>query len=192
MEEKYKELFKCIRNCRKCVSTEYLLNYPQPGLFMGNRVLFIGQNPGYPKPDIIESDKIIMDLNKNILEVHSAYKEAQLSWKFYNNFIKLILNDYNFSIINIVRCPTKNNFFPAQQIIRNCVDNYLVKTIELINPKHIICLGSLAKEEISKLKINKKYNIYYTKHYSYWMRISKVLFDKEINNIKQFLGEQDG
>lgn len=184
--ENLKELFSEIRNCQKCKNEDIIINCPQAGLFMGNRYLFIAQNPAYPKPDLIPTDKILLDKNASDEEFHDAYKKSQLSWNFYN-YIKSIIGDsMAFSIINVVKCPTKDNAPITDTMVFNC-RKYLLKSIELINPKNIIVMGSFARDEIGNLRITYKYNIIHTYHYSYLLRMGKWFVEEEIKKVKERL-----
>ena len=184
LDNKYYELFSEIRNCNKCKSI-LCLNYPQPGLFRKNtNVLFIGQNPGIPKPELIKYDKIIIDKIIDNNQFHFAYEQAQKSWYFFN-FINSITNFETSSIINICRCPTRGNIQPSLQMIENCAYSYLEKSIILINPKVIICVGSFSYNIVKKL--NLKYKIIHSFHYSYLIRKGKFFYEQQIKKIKNEL-----
>ena len=183
-----KEHFNEIRNCKECVNENECIILPQPGLFMGKKYLFIGQNPGYPDVNKMRLNEILLNKNTDDEKFHDTYKQIQLNWKFYNNFIKLIIGDsMDFSIINVCRCPTNMNAFPTQKMIKNC-DEYLIKSVELINPKYIICVGRLTQSKIKKLELNKKYKCVFSNHYSYLLRQYKVGFNNAIRKIREELG----
>lgn len=187
MITKCREHFSKVRQCQKCKNEEIRIDCVQPGMFMGTKYLMIAQNPAYPKPDILKSDAILLDKNSDDGDFHSAYKKSQLLWKFYNNFIKKIIGDsYDFSIINIVRCPTKMNASPSCEMIESC-NEHLIKSIELIKPEFIICVGHLAQVEVRALGLDKKYKCIFSKHYAYLLRQSQEYYESEINKIKEQL-----
>ena len=181
-----KELFSEIRNCQKCKNESIRIDCSQAGLFLGTKYLFIAQNPSFPKPDLIPSDKIIMDKNSTDEEFHNAYKKSQLSWKFYNYIKEIIGDSMDFSIINVVRCPTKDNAPITDTMIFNCKP-FLLKTIELINPKNIILVGRVAQDEIDKLRLSYKYNIIHSPHYSFLLRMGRWYTEEEIKKVKERL-----
>jgi len=184
--ENLKTLFSEIRSCQKCKNESVRIDCPQPGLFLGNKYLFIAQNPGRPRPEDIPSDAILMNKDTTDKKFHETYKKSQLSWKFYNYIKEIIGDSMDFSIINVVRCPTKDNAPITDTMIFNCKP-FLLKTIELINPKNIIVMGSFARDEISKLRMSYKYNIIYTYHYSYLLRMGKWFSEEEIKKVKDRL-----
>ena len=47
-------------------------------------------------------------------------------------------------VTNIVKCRPKNNRTPTLEEGRHCADIHLVKEIELVQPKVIVCLGKVA------------------------------------------------
>jgi len=182
-----KEHFSEIRKCKKCTEEETHIDLPQPGLFLGRKYLFIGQNPGYPNVQKMKLNEILLDKNTDDEKFHDTYKQIQLNWKFYNGFIKHIIRDsMDFSIINICRCPTKMNACPSCEMIENC-NKYLLKSIELINPKYIICVGHIAQIEIKTLELDKKYKCVYSNHYAYLMRQPRNYVKNYLNEIKKQL-----
>jgi len=179
-------LFHEMRNVDFAKKYSEAIDVSQPGLFMGNGVLFIGQNPGYLKPDRVPSDAILSDKNTSDEVFHEAYKQSQMSWKFYD-FIKLLIdNSLDFSIINPCFFPTTGNQIPSCELIEAC-SPYFLKAIDLINPKVIVCLSSVAKIELKAHEIDKKYKVVYSYHYAYLYRQSKEFVDAEIKKIKDAL-----
>lgn len=50
-------------------------------------------------------------------------------------------------IVNVLKCQPPNNRNPTDEEISNCLP-YLEKQIELINPKHLLVLGSVASKTL--------------------------------------------
>jgi len=177
------KLFSTIRKCKKCKYISNCINVPQPGLWRNNtNILFIGENPGVPKPTQILSDAILLEKNIDDNIFHKAYEDSQRSWKFYD-FIINFCNWKESSIINVCRCPTKFNKELSLKMIENC-NEYLLKSITLINPQIIICVGKIAQERVKRLNL-KKIKIINSLHYSYLLRKGEDFMKKEINKIKK-------
>ena len=187
MLNEVKEIYSEMRNCgigNKFMGEVY--NYPQPGLFLGSRILFIAQNPGKPRPEENPSDKILMNLNSTDEEHHSAYEKSQKNWLFYKKFIRPIIGDsQDFSIMNIVFYPTISNTYPSADLLRECVP-YVGRLIKLINPRVIVAVGSLSATEVGVInfKLQNKYRLFGCKHYSHLLRGSSSLLRWEIEKIK--------
>ena len=183
-----KETRKLFREMREKSVEKYdeAINLCQPGFFGGNNILFVAQNPATPKPDKNPTDKILMNKNTTDEEFHEAYKRSQLNWKFYEFIQEIIGDSMDFSIINAVPYPTIYNQTPSCELIEECSENFK-KSIELIDPKIIVCLSFVARFQIKELNIDKKYKIVYTKHYAYWMRRSRVEYLEELKRIKKEL-----
>jgi len=178
--KKIRNLFNIIRNLK--INENNIINIPQPGLFLGNKYLFIAQNPGIPREDKNPSDKILLKKDVSDEEFHEAYKQSQFNWLFYKRFIKsLIENNLDFSITNVCFFPTADNSAPSQKAIDIC-RLYLRKMIHILNPKNIIILSSLAKRELNYLNFKVKYNILYSQHYSFLLRSGKL--NSEISRLK--------
>jgi len=184
MNQDIKKYFNEVRNCDKC-KEEMRVRHPQPGILnKDSKYLFIFQNPAEPNPEKSPEDKILMTKDTNDGDFDCVYRSGYLKWHPYNRFIKLLIgNSMNFSILNICRCPTKNNQTPTCEMIEACHD-FLIKGIEYVNPKIIICQGSVAATEIKALDLDKKYNVIFSKHYAYLARQSKEVFDNAIMKIK--------
>lgn len=98
--------------------------------------------------------------------------------------IAMNLNRGDVYIANIVKCRPPGNRNPFKNEIATCI-NYLHKQIELINPKIIICMGSVAVQAllntdkgISKLRGSftelGKYKVMPTYHPAYLLRNPKM------------------
>ena len=180
-------MFEEIRNCKLCTSTDFLINVPQPGYLVGNKVLYLGQNPGmlrYHDYDLKLRDKNITeeDFNYNYLNAIKLNKNyMQYINAIYNKFKKL-------SILNVVKCPTMENTFPSDQMITNC-EKYLVEQIHNLNPVNIIAMGKLAQDFCAKYHLQTQSNIIYSYHYSYLAKIGKL--EDEAQKIKEQLKLED-
>ncbi|MFQ3675421.1 MAG: uracil-DNA glycosylase [Endomicrobiia bacterium] len=144
VKDKSKNLFDKIRievsQCKKCELSKYRLN---PVFGEGNinaKIMFVGEGPGYNedrqgKPFVGRAG----DLLTKIIE----------AMKFSRNDVY---------ITNIVKChPMKvndpqlrNNDRPPNEVEINACIGYLYKQVEIISPKIICCLGSVAAKVITK------------------------------------------
>ena len=178
-----REVFGKIRSMNLDEKHDELLRPPQPGLFLGNKILFIGQNPGYPRPAENPSDRILLDENSTDFQFHEAYKQSQLNWKFYKKFINPIIGDsMDFSITNVCFFPTKDNQSPSDEAITACEKN-LLELVDIISPEIIICCGNMAKQIILQHKLKEKYKIIFAQHYSYLLRTGNII--SAIEDIKE-------
>lgn len=185
----YSQLFAEIRQCNKCLGDKRCINVPHPGLFLGNKILFVGQNPGKPNPQLNPSDEALLTPGISDEAFHEAYKASQLNWHFYKKFIVKFMGDsMDFSIINVVRCPINNNDFPSIFMSNNC-RGYIKRSIEIINPRNIIVLGRIARDEVHALKVDEKYNVIYTYHYSWLLRQRESYSQQEIDRVKELIRE---
>lgn len=186
MIDEIDSIFTKIRQCKKCVGESNIIIAPQPGIFrQKTNVLFVGQGPGIPKPNKIPTDKLLIENVCSNEEFHTAYIMSQKSWHFYT-FINKITKFETSSIINIVRCPFKENYYPSFTAIKNCAE-YLKRSIELINPAIIVCVGVLAYNSVKELNLN--YKIIHSYHYLYLMRKGEKFYDKEVSRIKEEMME---
>lgn len=166
--------------CNKCNELSSLINLPQPGYFKGP-VLVVLQNPGIPATKQVEQE-----LNKR-----DDYKIFQRAYKntikncYMGKFISLIFDDWKkISITNIVKCPTMKNSHPADSIINSC-KRYIFEQIGVVQPKVILCVGSLSNKIIPESLTYKKLHI---PHYAYMYRFGLDI-NKYIKNIKEQLNE---
>lgn len=56
-------------------------------------------------------------------------------------------------ILNVVKCRPPGNRNPAEDEIKNCW-NYLERQLEVIQPSHIVCLGSVAAKSLLNTKLS--------------------------------------
>jgi len=56
-------------------------------------------------------------------------------------------------IVNVVKCRPPANRNPAESEIKNCW-NYLERQLEIIQPTHIVCLGSVAAKSLLNTKLS--------------------------------------
>jgi len=99
--KKIRNLFNIIRNLK--INENNIINIPQPGLFLGNKYLFIAQNPGIPREDKNPSDKILLKKDVSDEEFHEAYKQSQFNWLFYKRFIKSLIENNSIGIMKFFR-----------------------------------------------------------------------------------------
>lgn len=182
MDEKFKKHFNEIRVMGRCSYEDLCLEPIQPGLFRSKtKILFIGTNPGTLKPELIPSDKILIDNEVDDADFHAAYEKSQRAWKFYD-YISKICKWEDASIITVCRCPTKNNEQPSLKMIENC-EKFLFTSIELINPKYIVCVGKISYERVKRLNLSIK--VIKSNHYSFLLRKGTNFYNNEIKSIRR-------
>jgi uracil-DNA glycosylase len=116
----------------------------QIGFFNGNKILFVGQNPGMPYTPKTkkETEKIILSNNWRQAEV--MYQEMIKSSKIGKFIGKIIKDDWDsISFTNIVKIPTIGNAAPSQKLIDD-FKHILKCQIMILEPKLIVCLGKVA------------------------------------------------
>lgn len=125
-----KEIEREIRSCRKCPLWKSKKNYV-PG--EGNEkaeIIFIGEAPGRDedekgRPFVGNAGKFLTDLIENILQ----------------------LKREDVFITNVLKCRPPNNRDPTEDEIETCLP-FLLRQIEEIDPKIIVCLGRFAAKTV--------------------------------------------
>lgn len=186
--DKYKDIFDRMRSL-KIRGDSNIIDVSEPGLLREKTIiLFIGINPGKPKPEKISSDAKLLLKDISDDDFHSAYEESQKAWKFYD-FITSICKWENASILNIVHFPTKNNIQPSLLAITKC-EPFLKEAIELINPTFILAVGNLPFERLKNM--NLKYKIIRSQHYSALLRKGEKAYNNQIRVIREELNSLHG
>lgn len=100
--------------------------------------------------------------------------------------LKRIINDFSINmddvfITNILKCNTPKDNKISENDVNNCVENFLLKEIELVEPKHVIVLGNDAKNKFKNFvtSIKKFSNIHYVWH------PASVLYGKSYEEYKK-------
>ena len=180
--EDMRKLFRVIRSIEWNHEDYTAIPPCQPGLFLGDDILFIGQNPGVPKVNENPTDETLLDSTSSDEVFHDAYKQSQFNWLFYKRFIKQLIGDsLDFSITNVSFFPTTNNSMPSQEVVEMCRP-HLLRLIKLINPKTIVVLGKIAESELKAIHIDKEYNCIFMYHYAYLLRTGRL--KQEIERVK--------
>lgn len=135
-DKDYFELEKIVLNCSKCEAA----NIRQNIIFgKGNRpstLMVIGEGPGREE-----------DLNNDIF----VGKSGQYLYKWLESINLNVKEDVYLS--NIVKCYSSTN--PTKEIVKAC-SPYLVRQIELVNPKVILVLGKIAANFLFDLELSMK------------------------------------
>lgn len=130
-------------------------NVVMPGFFNGDIILFVGQNPGELKENCDGDMKYIEAYNNRDVEAMNIYYEEALKSNL--GVMGIFINDIfgedwkNISFTNVVKTPFKENDF--------CIDNkefhfnILKKQIELLSPKIIVAIGSIADTSLREIGI---------------------------------------
>lgn len=136
MEEfaRIKEIENKIKVCNLCPLHKYRKNaVPGEGPY-NSKILFIGEAPGEEedkqgRPFVGKAGQILSDLMN---EVGIDRKEV--------------------FITNVVKCRPPNNREPTDEESKICIENYLSKQVEIINPKIIVLLGNVAIKQVLGIK----------------------------------------
>src|SRR2546421_574533 len=124
------ELTQQIRVCRKCpLHTSRTLAVPGDGKPSAT-VMIIGEAPGR------EEDK-------------SGHPFVGAAGRFLDSVLEGSgIERTDFFITNIVKCRPPQNRTPKSNEIETCTSNYLFEQIELVNPRLIVLLGSVAAKKL--------------------------------------------
>lgn len=110
----------------------------QLGFFNGNRILFIGQNPGYSNTSRVAN---------SFIEYQKRYYERIKKYPLGQYIEKICKADWdNISLTNVVKMPTINNAIPDKKLI-DFFRPITQKQIELLKPELIVCMGKVAGNE---------------------------------------------
>ena len=175
LNDNFLKLCTSLLQCKKCEQfiescKEVNPFYSRPILpnFLNNQYMFIGIAPGRGK-NIPFSIKAFSHSSGNIL------KDILCKLNIYEKCY----------FTNIVKCNTlKTNFFDMYNV-KNCINNFLQKEIEIINPKVIFLLGKQCQLFFDKyVKTNIKIiRIHHPSYFNY-CRNNNDLFEYE-NKIKE-------
>ena len=168
----------------------------QLGYFGGNKILFLGSNPGQPYDDKTRRDTEPVLQAKTFGEFEIEYCRMLAKTRI-GEFVELINGkDWsNVSFANIVKCATTKNLEPDDKL----VDEFLPitrKQIELLKPKLVICMGRFAGSffGLDRFGVFKERNcIHYVMypHPSYMMRNGTLINDttKIRNKVNEWMSQ---
>ena len=126
MADRWEELEKRCQDCRECSLCETRTNVVFGDGSRTAEIMFVGEGPG---------------AHEDEQGVPFVGKAGQLL----DDMLAIIgLDRTMVYIANIVKCRPKNNRTPTLEEGRHCADIHLVKEIELVQPKVIVCLGKVA------------------------------------------------
>jgi len=126
MPNELKELEKICKNCTLCDLSKTRTNVVFGEGNPNADLMFIGEGPGEMedktgRPFVGRAGKLLTKIIENVLE----------------------LSRKDVYIANIVKCRPPNNRVPTIEEAETCKP-YLLKQIEIINPKILVCLGKTA------------------------------------------------
>jgi len=178
------QLFSNVINCERCslLTASKLVrdkseNVPQPGFIGKNyekkRVLLIGRNPGACPPSMKTRDLVYMQALLNLGSQQTVHTYDTLyytllnympDWRICRDYFQLdecglYLEDIAF--FNVVRCRTDKNETPSKSLTQNCMNEYLVSFIDIIEPKVIVCIGKWAFDQLNPLIGDRNINTTY-------------------------------
>jgi len=179
-----KNIYEECRNCKKCKIKISIKVNEEIVEYSGNEkadIMFIAQNPSCYRDNRGINNKIFLD-DKIRPIFESMLKNVGLDFE-------------DIYVTNLVKCSTKNNVMPSDDILENCKD-FLLREIEIVRPKIIITVGKFASnyfglKENNELKVEKGilyYSIYHPSFCNYGkMKIEE--YSKQLLNIKDKIDE---
>ena len=155
----------------KCISKNRLSKNIMPGFFNGNKILFIGQNPGQPsQTDIHQNEK--MSFDEHQIDYFKGFLKCRIGI-----YLKTILNKLGFTVFdigftNIVKYSTINNIQPT--IGEAAAMMYILKKqIELLKPEKIVAIGAFASNRLQENNIIHKRIMHPASHNYSFFKIAK-------------------
>jgi DNA polymerase len=150
------EVQKCT-TCPKMVESRQRYYFGKPTFGYGNwksRLFVIAQSPGY----------------KGCGTTGMPFEPRSRTGEIY----ELILTNAGLTFedvwtSNLVKCCPQSSFPPTAKAIRECA-KYLLREISLINPTHILSVGSYARHFVEKHRLWKKYKTHSIYHPGYILR----------------------
>ena len=188
---KIKLLEELLENNKNCCRCDLCKSRTQIVFFDGNpssRIMFVGEAPGEEedkrgKPFVGRAGQL---LNKVLEEI--GLKREQIY------------------ITNVCKCRPPENRKPQPAEMQACINTFLKKELEIVDPKVICCLGATAAEAFlgKKVRITKmrgkfypnplypKAKLFLTYHPAYILRNMKEYktFKEDLKKLKQFLTEK--
>ena len=172
--ERTPEEFAWVISCDHCSGAGYpkllrddSFNLPQPGYIGSNyknrRVLLVGQNPGVSPDRFSVQDTEFAEVQIALRNDASARSYENLksindrimpAWpvvarQFPLGECGLRLNEIAY--VNVVRCRTEENATPGKKITQACIDNHLVRWLDWLQPRVVVCIGKWAHDRIANL-----------------------------------------
>lgn len=138
-------------HCKKCRLFETRHNVVFGEGDTNSRIMFVGEGPGY---------------NEDIQGRPFVGKAGQLLDKM---LIAINLDRKDIYIANIVKCRPPKNRNPFEDEQNTCIE-YLRWQVKIINPKIIVCLGSVAAKKLIDA------NSTITKMRGHWVEKGGILF----------------
>ncbi|WP_187648604.1 uracil-DNA glycosylase [Nitrosophilus labii] len=124
LPNKLEDLRQIVLNCHLCQLSKTRKNVVFGEGNPNAKIMFIGEGPGATedemgKPFVGRAGQLLTKMIENVLDIKRE----------------------DVYIANIVKCRPPNNRVPTEEEAKTCLP-YLVKQIELINPKIVVALGS--------------------------------------------------
>jgi len=126
------QMEKIVQNCHLCQLSKTRKNIVFGEGDINAEIMFIGEGPGANedqsgKPFVGRAGELLTKIIENVLHIKRE-------------------DTY---IANIVKCRPPNNRVPTAQEVKSCIP-YLLKQIDIINPKIIITLGATAYNNLTQ------------------------------------------
>lgn len=127
-----------------------------------DKILFVGLNPSYRRfdPSLRAfrgiDDKATLDNFKTSGDLFMLCLKRS----------KLV--DYDIWVTNLLKCSTVANSVPTEENLEMCYNEWLVKELQYLKPKVVVCMGSVVYKFLVEKKL--KYKVIKMYHPSYAMR----------------------
>jgi len=133
------QLYMKIQRCSRCEISRLEVNKYKPWIKFGSvPILVVSQNPSiYRKGRYVQGGLDKLE-NRIIPELRERFRQA--------------LNAVY--ITNIVKCSTPNNRGPTVEEVKRCLP-WLRQEVEIIRPKVLIALGSIARRHVPDFNVKK-------------------------------------
>ena len=142
----------------KLLRDDYI-NLPQPGYIGSNyrntRGLLVGQNPAVDnEPEHADAFTALREnpSSSSLRKLKAVQDRLMPGWRFIGGFpfdrCGLRLNDVAFT--NVVRCRVEVTP-PGKGITKACIDNHLVRWLDWLEPRVVVCIGKWAHDQIGYL-----------------------------------------
>lgn len=163
-------------NCRVYLEKSQNDKIYFPGWFRGDKILFIGQNPGQP----LENDQFSQKIHKSKFSDYDQFiirhNLSYLKSKYYNFLLKfttqLNILPVEFSFTNIVKFSTLNNR-PLTKLEVDDSSNILIEQINIFKPDKIVTFGKPA--HICLQNLNIEHEPYYHPARYYYSKTERIL-----------------
>jgi hypothetical protein len=164
--------------CESCTNRQFpklqrdlLENVPQPG-YIGARypetgIMLAGQNPGVCPERFARADArytaALRELRdqpcaENFHELRLILNDFVPTWPLHGSYFPLTecnLELDQIAYCNVVRCRTRENSTPDEQLAKKCIETHFEHWLDLLNPKVVVFLGKWAHDKAMSVVVKR-------------------------------------